>query len=121
MSSPERSLTVNNGHLDANGHDEKLAVVNDSPDEMSDDDSEHLPSHEPENGPLDSGASHGHEDDEGTVYEGDMDDEEEEEEEDEDEEPALKYERIGGALPDLLKKDSASALAISNKLLVNIS
>ena len=38
-----------------------------------------------------------------------------EDEEEEDEEPALKYERIGGSVPDLLKKDSASALAISKK------
>jgi hypothetical protein len=44
--------------------------------------------------------------------------EEEEEDEDEDEEPALKYERFGGAFQDLLKKDSASALAVSNKFLV---
>ena len=45
--------------------------------------------------------------------------EEEDEEEDEDEEPALKYERFGGgAYLDLLKKDSASALAVSNKFLV---
>ena len=43
---------------------------------------------------------------------------ESEEEEDDDEEPSLKYERITGAVPDLLKKDSASALAVSNKLLV---
>jgi vacuolar protein sorting-associated protein 41 len=45
-------------------------------------------------------------------------DESEEEEEEDDEEPSLKYERITGAVPDLLKKDSASALAVSNKLLV---
>ena len=44
--------------------------------------------------------------------------EEESEEEEDDEEPSLKYERITGAVPDLLKKDSASALAVSNKLLV---
>jgi hypothetical protein len=44
--------------------------------------------------------------------------EEESEEEEDDEEPSLKYERIVGAVPDLLKKDSASALAVSNKLLV---
>ena len=44
--------------------------------------------------------------------------EEEEEEEEDDEEPSLKYERITGAVPDILKKDSASALAVSNKLLV---
>ncbi|KAJ7195868.1 vacuolar assembling protein VPS41 [Mycena rebaudengoi] len=43
--------------------------------------------------------------------------EEDDEEDDDDEEPALKYERIGGSLPDLLKKDSASALSISKSLL----
>jgi hypothetical protein len=42
----------------------------------------------------------------------------ESEAEEDDEEPSLKYERITGAVPDLLKKDSASALAVSNKLLV---
>ena len=51
--------------------------------------------------------------------EGDGDDnEEDEDEEDEDEEPALKYERFGGAFKDLLKKDSASAIVVSNKYLV---
>jgi hypothetical protein len=45
----------------------------------------------------------------------------EEEGEEDDDEPALKYERIGGFLPDLFKKDSASALAIRNKLLVRSS
>lgn len=49
--------------------------------------------------------------------EGESEEEEEEEEED-DEEPSLKYERITGAVPDLLKKDSASTLTVSNKLLV---
>ncbi|KAJ7062940.1 vacuolar assembling protein VPS41 [Mycena amicta] len=42
---------------------------------------------------------------------------EEESDEEEDEEPALKYERIGGALPDLLKKDSGSALFVSKGLM----
>src|SRR5258708_30602363 len=49
--------------------------------------------------------------------EGDEDDNEEEDE-DEDEEPALKYERFGGAFQDLLKRDSASTLVVSNKYLV---
>lgn len=40
------------------------------------------------------------------------------EDEDEDEEPALKYERLEGAVPDLLRKDSASTLAIANKVIV---
>ncbi len=39
--------------------------------------------------------------------------------EEDDEEPSLKYQRITGAIPDLLKKDSASALAISNKVMVH--
>ena len=50
----------------------------------------------------------------------DVEEEEEDDEEEDDEEPSLKYQRITGAVPDLLKKDSASALAVSNKLLVSI-
>lgn len=42
----------------------------------------------------------------------------EEEDDEEEEEPSLKYERMGGAINDLLKKDSASALTVSNKCLV---
>jgi vacuolar protein sorting-associated protein 41 len=49
------------------------------------------------------------------------DEEEDDEDEDEDEEPALKYERFGGSIHDLLQRDSASALAISNKLMVRVS
>ncbi|KAJ3880126.1 hypothetical protein F5051DRAFT_175299 [Lentinula edodes] len=56
-------------------------------------------------------------DSEGVEQDSDEEEEEEEEEEGEEEEPALKYERIGGELPALLKKDSASALAISNKFM----
>ena len=48
------------------------------------------------------------------------DDGEDGEDDDDDEEPTLKYERVGGAVPDLLKKDTASALAVSSKLLVII-
>ena len=46
------------------------------------------------------------------------DNDDDEDDEDDDEEPALKYERITGAIPDLLKKDSASALAVSLKFMV---
>ncbi|KIJ13328.1 hypothetical protein PAXINDRAFT_81370 [Paxillus involutus ATCC 200175] len=56
----------------------------------------------------------GGEDAEDDEDDGDVDEEDEDEEEDE--EPALKYERMGGAINDLLKKDSVSALAIINKL-----
>jgi len=48
----------------------------------------------------------------------DVEEEAEDDEEEDDEEPSLKYQRITGAVPDLLRKDSASALAVSNKLLV---
>lgn len=47
-------------------------------------------------------------------------DSEDDDEYDDDDEPVLKYERIGGELSNLLGKDPASALAISNKLLVNL-
>ncbi|KAF9266084.1 vacuolar assembling protein VPS41 [Marasmius fiardii PR-910] len=56
--------------------------------------------------------------------ENDDDEENEEDEEDEeyddedDEEPALKYERITGNLPDIFKKDSGSALAMSKKYMI---
>lgn len=57
------------------------------------------------------------EEDESDDYEEDEEEEDEEEDEDEDE-PALKYERFGGVLHDLLQKDSASAVAYANKRLV---
>ncbi|CAK5276303.1 unnamed protein product [Mycena citricolor] len=43
--------------------------------------------------------------------------EEEEDDEEDDEEPALKYERIAGSLPDLLKKDTASTMCVSKSLM----
>jgi hypothetical protein len=66
-------------------------------------------------------ASGRHSDDDGTDDEEDdeEEDEEEEDDDDDDDEPALKYERFGGGgYQDLLKKDSASALAVSDKFLV---
>ena len=57
---------------------------------------------------TESRGEHGHDDDE----------EDGSDDEDEDEEPTLKYQRITGSIPDALRKDSASALAISNKVMV---
>jgi len=66
------------------------------------------------------GDEEGEEDEEDEEDGEDGEDGEDEDEEDEDEEePALKYERIGGLIPDLLKKDSASALAIASKFIVS--
>jgi vacuolar protein sorting-associated protein 41 len=70
--------------------------------------------------------SEGGEDEDESGEEDDEDEEEEDEGEDdhedeEEDEPTLKYERMSGPINDLLKKDSASALAVSNKLLVNSS
>lgn len=70
------------------------------------DDSEGGPDGDHVDGPQDAEES----DDEG--------DEEDEDYEDEDEEPALKYERLGGSVHDLLQKDSASALAYAHQRLV---
>ncbi|KAI6017010.1 hypothetical protein BKA83DRAFT_347458 [Pisolithus microcarpus] len=44
------------------------------------------------------------------------DGEDDEDEDEEDEEPTLKYERMTGPINDLLKKDSISAVSVSNKL-----
>ncbi|KDN51156.1 hypothetical protein RSAG8_00785, partial [Rhizoctonia solani AG-8 WAC10335] len=48
----------------------------------------------------------------------DYDEDEDAEEEEEDIEPSLKYERMGGDTPQLLEKDSACALAISDSVIL---
>lgn len=48
----------------------------------------------------------------------DEDEDEDSDEEEEEEEPTLKYDRMGGPINDLLKKDSISALTVANKLVV---
>jgi hypothetical protein len=45
-------------------------------------------------------------------------DEELSEEEEEDEEPKLKYQRLGQSIPEILKKDHASCMAVLDKFLV---
>lgn len=42
----------------------------------------------------------------------------EDDDDDDDDEPALKYERLAGSVPDLLLKDSASSLAVTDRLIV---
>ncbi|CUA69567.1 Vacuolar protein sorting-associated protein 41 homolog [Solanum lycopersicum] [Rhizoctonia solani] len=74
--------------------------------------------------PVDE-SGHSQSDDEGDTESGeededeDYDDEDEEEEEEEDVEPSLKYERMGGDTPQLLEKDSACALAISDSAIAS--
>jgi len=51
-------------------------------------------------------------------YDSEDDEDYDEEDEDDDDEPALKYERLAGSVPDLLLKDSASSLATTDKLIV---
>lgn len=51
-------------------------------------------------------------------YDSEDDEDYEEDEDEEDEEPALKYERLAGSVPDLFLKDSASSLAVTDKLIV---
>jgi hypothetical protein len=52
-------------------------------------------------------------------YDSEDEDEDEEDDDDDDDEPALKYERLAGSVPDLLLKDSASSLAVTDKLIVS--
>ncbi|GMJ10786.1 VACUOLAR PROTEIN SORTING 41, vacuolar protein sorting 41, ZIGZAG SUPPRESSOR 2 [Hibiscus trionum] len=47
----------------------------------------------------------------------DVDDEEEEEEEDDEDEPRLKYQRMGGSIPSLLSGDSASCIAVADRMI----
>lgn len=67
-------------------------------------------------------AAHGGEEegseDEECDSEGDEGYDDEDDQDDDDDEPALKYERLAGSVPDLLLKDSASSLAVTDKLIV---
>ncbi|KAH9482153.1 Vacuolar protein sorting-associated protein 41-like protein [Psilocybe cubensis] len=125
MSSTETSTGESPVKREATGtpYDEKAdnhvpSRLSDSPTPMSDYDEQELrKEHEGKNGKdAESDESEEEEDDEAESEEEEDEDEDDEDEED-DEEPALKYERITGEIPDLLKKDSASALCVSNKLL----
>ena len=51
-------------------------------------------------------------------YDSEDDEDYDEEGDEDDDEPALKYERLAGSVPDLLLKDSASSLAATDKLIV---
>ncbi|KAH8092455.1 hypothetical protein BXZ70DRAFT_950969 [Cristinia sonorae] len=81
--------------------------------EHSDGDGEHSGGE----GYSDVGDSGSDEDGDGTEDEEEDEDVEEDSDEEDDEEPALKYEKFGGVLHDLLKKDSASAVSYANKRL----
>lgn len=76
-----------------------------------------------EEGESQSGDIEGVEGEESTDADEEEEEEEEEEEDDdeEEEEPALKYELLGGSLPDLLQRDSASTLAVSPTVIVSRS
>jgi len=58
------------------------------------------------------------EDDDGSTEE-EEDDEEESEDDDDEEEPVLKYERLGKAAAEILEKDTASAIAVSETYFVS--
>ena len=51
-------------------------------------------------------------------YDSEDDEEYDDEDDEDDDEPALKYEPLAGSVPDLLLKDSASSLAVTDKLIV---
>lgn len=106
---PEEPITPaanGNGTLES----EKLEITN-SPEQMS----VQLQDETPPN----ASESETSEEEEEEEVSGSEEDEEDDKEEDDDEEPALKYERIGGSINDLLKKDTASALCIVDQKLVS--
>ncbi|KAG2130198.1 uncharacterized protein EDB93DRAFT_1095067 [Suillus bovinus] len=103
-SNPSESADPENAaHESGSGEDESESREEDD-DDGDDDDEEVEDDDEEVEGEEDEG-------------EGDEEEGEDEYEDEEEDEPTLKYERMGGAINDLLKKDSASALAVSNNLL----
>ncbi|KAG5644802.1 hypothetical protein DXG03_007624 [Asterophora parasitica] len=129
MASNDSLLATNNGGL--SGHEKDVAPnLSESPAQLSDSsDTANPPRHgrfqdeksDSDEEDTDDEEGDNDEDDEDEDEEDEEDEEEEEEEDEEededDDEPALKYERIGGSVPDLLKKDTASALAVANKIM----
>ncbi|KAJ8487764.1 hypothetical protein ONZ45_g14207 [Pleurotus djamor] len=90
-------------------------AISDSPTQLTDvEDGDASPGHGGSNQLHSSDEESGDLDDEDDdEYDEDDDDDDDEEEE----EPSLKYERIGGSIPDLFRKDSASGVAIANKVM----
>ncbi|WVR07632.1 hypothetical protein IAU60_004674 [Kwoniella sp. DSM 27419] len=89
--------------------------------EDSDEDSEEESEHEQERARTSTGAetNEDHESDGAEGQEESMEGETEDEDEDEDEEeePALKYSRLKGKIPEILAKDSASTIAVSPRVI----
>ena len=105
-----------NGNVE-NGHhqDPPIAQPEEEDDESVDEDGLPL-----ENGGLSEGSKTEQHDNDAIEEETDDEDEEESTDEDgEEEEPALKYERMQGGVEVILEKDTASAIAVSGKLLVS--
>ena len=113
-------------------------VLSDSPDAMSlaEDPPNGYHAHgdsssEDKHDPEEEGDEHSQQDVSGDVHaadyveeevdEGYEDDEEDGDDDEDDEEPALKYERLGGSVHDLLQKDSASAITYAGKRLVSMT
>jgi len=69
---------------------------------------------------TDHTAHDGEEDSGDDDYDSEDDEDYDDEGDEDDDEPALKYERLAGSVPDLLLKDSASSLAATDKLIVRV-
>jgi hypothetical protein len=122
-------LSLNGAHHSTNGNTKaELRRINSSNDDKNASDAGSVDpgnaSHESESGVDESetGEEDDDEEEEEDEEEGDEEDEEVEDdyEDEEEDEPTLKYERMSGPINDLLKKDSVSALAVSNNLLVKL-
>lgn len=109
---------IGNGHADGTTHEKAPDGVSSSPHHET-----HARSVNGDHGGETAADGGVHQDShvstEGTDEEEEEDDSEDEDEEDE--EPTLKYERMGGDFPTVLENDSASAIAISSKLMASYS
>ena len=78
----------------------------------------HSEDHKPDTTPKETGRVAHDGKEEGSDDEDYNSEDDEDYDDDDDDEPALKYERLVGSVPDLLLKDSASSLAVTDKLIV---
>lgn len=103
--------TARADNLPGNGHPhvvEKLDALT-----ANDDSTQHDPT------VSDAATSEDETSDESSEEDEDSEETDDDSDDDEDEEPALKYEKLGGAAQELFTKDSASALTVSLRLMVS--
>ena len=112
------SLALDENHHASFAESPRQLSTNGSLTEVDSPNDDHKPDAKPKE--TDHAGYDGEEDSGDDDYDSEDDEDYDEEDEEDDDEPALKYERLAGSVPDLLLKDSASSLAATDKLIVRV-